>query len=386
MSQQVSDSTKRASSGKPAKPYPDFPLFPHATRRWAKKIRGRLIYFGPWDDPDGALKRYLHEYPFLREGIDPPAPDEQSLTCRDLANRFLTARSRSLDSGEITPRTFADLKGTLERFLRIVGKQTPVAALKPSHFAAFRHDRAKAGGVFHLRGEVVRTRQVFRWAHENGLIPALPKYGSEFRPPTAKSLRQARTARGPRLYQDDELRVILQEAPPWLKAAVLLGLNCGFGPTDVSRLPLKAYRGEWLSFGRPKTGMPRKAWLWPETRKAIDEYLATRPKNDEPQLFLRPDGRPMETPRGDSLVSDRFGDFMDDLSFKRDRLGFYAMRRWTETVGSESMDQPAVNLVMGHVDDSMASVYREHVSDARVKRVCEHMRSKLFNDSEAKNA
>jgi hypothetical protein len=47
---------------KPAKPRPDFPLFPHASGRWAKKVCGKVANFGKVaDDPKGkkALDKWL---------------------------------------------------------------------------------------------------------------------------------------------------------------------------------------------------------------------------------------------------------------------------------------------------------------------------------------
>jgi hypothetical protein len=58
------NSTPSVPSGKPAKPNkpsPDFPLVLHAAGVWAKEIRGKLHYFGPWDGPDSAIARYLEQ-------------------------------------------------------------------------------------------------------------------------------------------------------------------------------------------------------------------------------------------------------------------------------------------------------------------------------------
>jgi len=78
--------------GKPGKPCPDFPLFPHASGRWAKKIRGRFHYFGAWsDEPDrgarAALGKYQKQAEDLHAGRTPreswPGLGMYPLKCRN---------------------------------------------------------------------------------------------------------------------------------------------------------------------------------------------------------------------------------------------------------------------------------------------------------------
>ena len=107
---------------KPAKPREDCPLFPHATGRWAKKVRGKFHYFGKVaDDPKGevALLKWLDDEELLAGRT--PRGNRDGLTLKDLCNRFLTAKEAQRDAGDITARSYADYFATCKRLLMTLG-------------------------------------------------------------------------------------------------------------------------------------------------------------------------------------------------------------------------------------------------------------------------
>src|SRR5260370_41566480 len=114
-------STAHAGADKPAKPYPDFPLFPHATGRWAKKIRGKQHHFGSWADPEAALAKYLAEKDDLHAGHKPRL-DPEALTVKDVANAFLNSKQALVETGELSTRTWDDYKLVCDLVVSHLGK------------------------------------------------------------------------------------------------------------------------------------------------------------------------------------------------------------------------------------------------------------------------
>ena len=186
------------------------------------------------------------------------------------------------------------------------------------------------------------------------------------------------------MFEAADLRKMIDAAGVQLRAMLLLGINAGFGNSDVGVLPLDALDldGGWVTFPRPKTGVTRRAALWPETVKAIKAALAKRPtpRADAAAglVFVTKYGIGWAKSDCDNPISKETAKLLKKLDLQRPGLNFYALRHGLETIGGEAGDQVAVDHIMGHARDDMASAYRERVTDDRLKRIADYVHHWLF--------
>ncbi|MBL9165817.1 MAG: tyrosine-type recombinase/integrase [Planctomycetaceae bacterium] len=375
--------TKSTIPAKPAKPYPDFPLFPHATRRWAKKIRGKTHYFGPWSDPTGAIAKYDRERDDLHAGRVPRAP-QGSLTILDLCNAFCASKEKQAEAGDITARSFRDYHKTCKQLLAAFGRTRAVSDLRSADFEELRHSLARRLNPNSLGNEVQRIRSVLKYGYDAGLLDSPVRVGPTFRRPPKRILRAERQKKGPRMFEARHLRRLLKAASHPLKAMILLGINCGFGNHDCGTLPISALdlRSGWINFPRPKTAIERRCPLWPETIAALREAIAQRPAPKDPVndglVFITKYGEPWAKETNDNPITKEMRKLLDRLSLHRPGIGFYALRHTFETIAGECKDQVAVNAIMGHADASMAAHYRERIGNERLIEASDSVRRWLF--------
>jgi integrase len=369
---------------KPSKPYPDFPLTAHPVGQWCKKIRGKIHYFGPWNEPDAALAKYLAQKDDLHAGRT-PRPDPDALTVKELANRFLAQKQAMVDNGELASLTWLDYKTTCDEIVAAFGKGRLVADLRQDDFAALRKQMAKKWGPHRLGKTIQFVRCVFKYAYDAELIDRPVRFGPGFKRPSKKVVRLHRAEQGPKLFTADEARRMIDASGLPLKAMILLGINCGMGNSDCGNLPLSAVDLEtgMIDFPRPKTGIARRCYLWPETIAAIRAALDKRPVSKREEhaglVFLTRCGDSWHTGTPDGPLSRETGKLLRKLGIRgRKRLGFYTLRHTYRTVADESKDQPAVDFSMGHEVPHMSAVYRETISEERLRAVADHVRRWLF--------
>ncbi len=388
------------------------PLLAHATMRWGRKINGRIHYFGKIDPnlPDfgagAALTEYHRTADDIRAGREPRPKEDERISIADAANRFLSAKAALRDAGELTPRTWSDYHSTCSKIIDILGRNRAVADLQPDDFRRLRAAFAQGRGPVSLATDIRRARVFFRWCgpEKEGLIDRPCRLGTAFDAPSPKTLRQARAARGSRMFEADEIRQLLDAADPVLKAQIMLGLNAGFGQTDIAGLPISAidFKTGWVDYARQKTGIGRRIPLWPETIKALEEAITVRPEPSDPAhaelAFLTSTGIPVVrnwlstkedkaevglTTRTDT-VARAFTRLVKNCGLNGSR-SFYALRHTLETIGGDTGDQVAVSAIMGHAPRAgdMSAVYRERIDGARLIAVTNHVRAWLWPNRRA---
>lgn len=359
----------------PKKPDPLFPLFAHQNGQWAKKIRGKLEYFGVWEDPEAARDKYLADNQYLQAGQTPPS---EQTTLASLLDAYCDHKERLRDAEEITPDTYDDYFAVCKVIAETLGKHRPIGSIGFEQLSEVRSalSKGKNGKVrspSSLKRLLTMARMVFNFGNEE--LGYTIRYKKALRTPQARVMRQARNKVGERLFTAAELRSLVKAAKPQMRAMILLGINCGFGNTDCGTLPIAALdlKNGWHRFPRPKTGIERRAPLWPETLKALKTVVG---KRTEGLVFITKYGNPWTTTGHREPIAYEFRKLMGKEHGKGVTT-FYTLRRTFETVATAGdIPQSVIDAIMGHVPHAqdMSAVYRQKTYDAMLRKCTEHVR------------
>jgi integrase len=355
-----------------------------------------LVYLGSVkDDPTGerAQRIWNEQCHGIRAGrkpiIDADAQPE-GVTVKVLCDAFLAAKEAKVASGEMAKRSWDDLYRTCLKVADALTRHRLVDDLKPGDFAYLREVLAKGTrgrGLVALKGDVSRVRNLFNWGYKAELLDRPVRFGDSFNPPSVDRLRIARAEKPAKLFEQPDLRRIIDKAKTPVKAMVLLGINCGLGNADCARLKFKHIDLDkyWLDFPRPKTGEPRRAKLWPETVDALETAIADRPapldESEAEFVFITKYGRSWQE-RGQTRnpLSHEFRKILDALDLRADGVNFYSLRHTLQTHGEGARDIAALRRIMGHVApaNDMSAHYRERIEDARLVAVSDYVHAWLY--------
>lgn len=290
----------------------------------------------------------------------------------------------------------AATKRYLQRFLNWLKSQgfdvceKRADGLTSALLAAYRQSLADDAsiGLKTANHYVDHVRMLLLWGSRMHGIPH-PPIGSIQQFPARRGTKSGHGRRYDRTpFSWHEIEQLLSVADVTEAAIVMLGLNCGFGNSDIATLKLTDVdlEGGTISHPRPKTGVERDFTLWPETVEVLRAYLAHhrgRPKDQETTylFFVSRKGHPFcwqelkadgKLRRSDAIKC-RFERLCKTAGVERKfGVGFYILRHTYATlIGSGSKDLREVQAALGQRTLKQQEVYRH---DRMIKAESAHRR------------
>ena len=337
-----------------------------ADGRYTCKVAGKVEYFGR---EEAAARQALRERLDQLARITNGEQIERPLSVGRLLNDFLAQSKASHDA---TGKPNADV---LQRYQYVLNKFQAALIPDPKNVrlladlreADFQRlavvlNRKKDGTLYKpttRQQYIVIGQMILKYAADRHWIePVL--YRRALRGPTKTEKIAHLEERGELLFTAEQIKQLLDATEGPLHAAILLGINGAFGPTDCVKLTKRYINDGWLTFPRPKTGERRRCPLWPETVAALDEFF----------------------PLGLTALDiwREFGALMTQLWGKGKfpaGSGFYNLRRTFAVIASEVSPDHIIKKIMGHDDaQNMTGRYRQGVvSDDQLRAAVDHVRA-----------
>jgi integrase len=380
-----------------------FPLFPHGSGQWAKKINGAMRYFGVWDQWQAALKSFER---VERERLATSRPES---CVRNMVDLFLDAQELRAERGTVSRRQYEDYKFTLNALAKSLGEGSDLAALTPEDWERWREEISvcKKGQRIgeqkraqSVSNDVVRVQAMLNWLREKHDVRF--NTGSAMEKMSAAMKRKQKATMPSGCWDPAEIRAVVEHCDKvndrLLKASTLLAINCGFLSSDIGMIPLAIAKGKFAGMGldgnfltlpRSKNFKPRKFYLWEETLNAMNAYLAIRPASTifyshtqaearYERWFLSPTGKVMsDSPT--CAIGQKMNRALSNIGLRKGLDGnkilfFKGLRTTFSVVLQRTQVRDVVKSMMGHHNDVLAEHYSGHTADEILKKASEELR------------
>lgn len=367
---------KPTARTKPSKPHKDFPLYAHASGRWAKKVKGKTLFFGKWDEPQKALEKWLDQKDDLLAGRKPRASDGRQISAADACNKYLDFIEDQVESGKKSEAWYIDNKRTMSIFLTTVGRNWAIESLTIGDFAEVSKTLDKTlNSPVTIRNHNHRVRGLFKWLKKSGLIDSIPNFGPAFDPPKQVEIDRHNDSKPVKQLSRREIRSLLRvskDSNPQLYAAILLAINTGCQNKDIETLLVRHidFKAGWYVQPRSKRAKKRRAKLWPRTIRAIKKLMENRGLRQDDLIFRSAVGKPYHSK---NCISKEFKPIKDAAGILTANVGFQWIRHSFITEASQTGDLIAVQLACGHAPRSITENYIHSVYDARLEKISDHV-------------